>query len=114
MFAIVDKENPNPSQCSIKLELVNNRDAFYAGEVIYGTIHVDLRSQMSGVDSIQLLLSGNEHIYFTHTTTKLVSGGARINGVGSKTKRITTVHENRERNQIIDLSFELAMTPEIG
>ena len=43
MFAIVDKENPNPNHCSIKLELVNSRVAFYAGEVIYGTIHIDLR-----------------------------------------------------------------------
>jgi len=67
---------------------------------------------MTAADSLRLKLSGLESIYFTHTTTSGGSGGSGINrrGGGSKTK----THTNEESNQIIDLAFELAMTPEIG
>ena len=69
---------------------------------------------MTAADSLRLKLSGLENIYFTHTTTSSRAGSGGMSRRGGGGHSTTTTHTNEESNQIIDLAFELAMTPEIG
>jgi len=107
MFAIANKDNPNANKCELLVELAQGRIAFYAGETIYGTVHVNLRSKFGPNDTLRLHLLGEEHATYIYKTSS-------SSGSGRNRRTTTRTHNYDASKPIIALSFPLGGCLELG
>ena len=92
--------------CDLIVQLAQERFAFTAGETIYGTVHVNVKD-VCEYKHLHLHLIGEEYAKYHYTTTHRSGSG--------KSSRTTTNHNDVEnRVKIIDLTFELASSLEVG
>ena len=99
-------EPKNDDRCDLIVQLAQERFAFTAGETIYGTVHVNVKAECEH-KHLHLHLIGEEYAKYHYTTTHTTGSG--------KNRRSTTVHHNVEnRVKIIDLTFMLASSLEVG